>query len=110
MSDLKLPNILSVRRKLLFRPVLTRINILSYVFNCIPPSPSLSLFFLTVAIAAGRKLAHRLFEGKADSKLDYTNIPTVVFSHPTIATVGLTEGKLTAEELLHRGHCVDIDL
>ncbi|KAH1169922.1 glutathione reductase, mitochondrial [Mauremys mutica] len=44
-----------------------------------------------VAIAAGRKLAHRLFEGKQDSKLDYSNIPTVVFSHPPIGTVGLTE-------------------
>nr|XP_013810591.1 PREDICTED: glutathione reductase, mitochondrial [Apteryx mantelli mantelli] len=44
-----------------------------------------------VAIAAGRKLAHRLFEGRQDSKLDYTNIPTVVFSHPPIGTVGLTE-------------------
>ncbi|KAF7657719.1 hypothetical protein LDENG_00023130 [Lucifuga dentata] len=44
-----------------------------------------------VAIAAGRKLAHRLFEGKADSKLDYSCIPTVVFSHPPIGTVGLTE-------------------
>ncbi|XP_064415497.1 glutathione reductase, mitochondrial isoform X2 [Latimeria chalumnae] len=44
-----------------------------------------------VAIAAGRKLAHRLFEGKEDSKLDYSNIPTVVFSHPPIGTVGLTE-------------------
>ncbi|XP_051930901.1 glutathione reductase, mitochondrial isoform X3 [Hippocampus zosterae] len=44
-----------------------------------------------VAIAAGRKLAHRLFEGKKDSKLDYSNIPTVVFSHPPIGTVGLTE-------------------
>ncbi len=46
-----------------------------------------------VAIAAGRKLAHRLFEGKKDSKLDYTNIPTVVFSHPPIGTIGLTQGK-----------------
>lgn len=45
-----------------------------------------------VAIAAGRKLAHRLFEGKKDSKLDYSTIPTVVFSHPPIGTVGLTEG------------------
>ncbi|XP_006834560.1 PREDICTED: glutathione reductase, mitochondrial isoform X4 [Chrysochloris asiatica] len=44
-----------------------------------------------VAIAAGRKLAHRLFEFKQDSKLDYDNIPTVVFSHPPIGTVGLTE-------------------
>ncbi|XP_026642662.1 glutathione reductase, mitochondrial [Microtus ochrogaster] len=46
-----------------------------------------------VAIAAGRKLAHRLFECKKDSKLDYDNIPTVVFSHPPIGTVGLTEGR-----------------
>ncbi|XP_030002031.1 glutathione reductase, mitochondrial isoform X2 [Sphaeramia orbicularis] len=44
-----------------------------------------------VAIAAGRKLAHRLFENKKDSKLDYSSIPTVVFSHPPIGTVGLTE-------------------
>ena len=47
----------------------------------------------TVAIAAGRKLAHRLFDGKVDSKLDYSIIPTVVFSHPPIGTVGLTEGE-----------------
>jgi glutathione reductase (NADPH) len=44
-----------------------------------------------VAIAAGRKLADRLFGGVADAKLDYTNIATVVFSHPAIGTVGLTE-------------------
>ncbi|XP_028661649.2 glutathione reductase, mitochondrial [Erpetoichthys calabaricus] len=48
-----------------------------------------------VAIAAGRKLAHRLFEGKKDSKLDYSNIPTVVFSHPPIGTIGLTEDEAT---------------
>ncbi|XP_032774649.1 LOW QUALITY PROTEIN: glutathione reductase, mitochondrial [Rattus rattus] len=50
-----------------------------------------------VAIAAGRKLAHRLFEGKEDSRLDYDNIPTVVFSHPPIGTVGLTE-----DEAVHK--------
>ena len=45
-----------------------------------------------MAIAAGRRLAHRLFDGKTDLKLDYNNIPTVVFSHPPIGTVGLTQG------------------
>lgn len=44
-----------------------------------------------VAIAAGRRLAHRLFDGQTDLKLSYENIPTVVFSHPPIGTVGLTE-------------------
>jgi len=44
-----------------------------------------------VAIAAGRRLADRLFGGKLDAKLDHSNIPSVVFSHPPIATVGMTE-------------------
>ncbi|XP_074652489.1 glutathione reductase, mitochondrial-like [Tubulanus polymorphus] len=44
-----------------------------------------------VAIAAGRRLARRLFGNELDLKLDYSNIPTVVFSHPPIGTVGLTE-------------------
>ncbi|PIK46540.1 putative glutathione reductase, mitochondrial-like [Apostichopus japonicus] len=38
-----------------------------------------------VAIAAGRRLAHRLFDNKPDLKLDYEDIPTVVFSHPLLA-------------------------
>ncbi|XP_076096850.1 glutathione reductase, mitochondrial-like isoform X2 [Mytilus galloprovincialis] len=49
-----------------------------------------------VAIAAGRKLAHRLFDNKSDWKLDYTDIPTVIFSHPPSATLGLTQAE--AEE------------
>jgi glutathione reductase (NADPH) len=46
-----------------------------------------------VAIAAGRRLADRLFGGKPDAKLDYENVPSVVFSHPPIGTVGLTESE-----------------
>ena len=44
-----------------------------------------------VAVAAGRKLSERLFNHKPDEHLDYDNIPTVVFSHPPIGTVGITE-------------------
>ena len=44
-----------------------------------------------VAVAAGRKLAERLFNNKPDEYFDYDNIATVVFSHPPIGTVGLTE-------------------
>jgi glutathione reductase (NADPH) len=46
-----------------------------------------------VAIAAGRRLSNRLYgpEHLRNDKLDYDNIPTVVFSHPTSGTVGLTE-------------------
>lgn len=46
-----------------------------------------------VAIAAGRLLADRLFGGASaeHARLQYHNIPTVMFSHPPIGTVGLTE-------------------
>ena len=44
-----------------------------------------------VAIAAGRRLADRLFGGQAGRHLDYDNIPTVIFGRPPIGTVGLTE-------------------
>jgi glutathione reductase (NADPH) len=50
-----------------------------------------------VAIAAGRRLADRLYGGMADRHLDYRLIPTVVFSHPTIGTIGLTEEEARAE-------------
>lgn len=44
-----------------------------------------------VAVAAGRRLAERLFNGKTELHLDYELVPTVVFSHPAIGTIGLTE-------------------
>lgn len=44
-----------------------------------------------VAIAAGRRLSERLFNGQTDNFLDYDLVPTVVFTHPTIGTIGLSE-------------------
>ena len=52
-----------------------------------------------VAIAAGRALSNRLFGTHhpsggphfATAKLDYSSIPTVVFSHPEVGTIGMTE-------------------
>ena len=50
-----------------------------------------------VAVKAGRQLSERLFNNKADAKLDYTDVATVVFSHPVIGSVGLTEEKAVAK-------------
>lgn len=44
-----------------------------------------------VAVKAGRLLSERLFNGMTDAKMDYDLVPTVVFSHPPIGTIGLTE-------------------
>ncbi len=44
-----------------------------------------------VAIAAGRRLADRLYGRMADRRLEYRWIPTVIFSHPPLGTVGMTE-------------------
>ena len=47
-----------------------------------------------MAIAAGRRLSDRLFgRNKANSKTSYELVPTVVFSHPPIGTIGLTEAQ-----------------
>lgn len=46
-----------------------------------------------VAIAAGRKLSNRLFGPSQfhNDKLDYNNVPSVIFSHPEAGAIGLTE-------------------
>ncbi len=46
-----------------------------------------------VAIAAGRRLADRLYGGMDGRHLDYQHIATVIFSHPPIGTIGLTEAE-----------------
>lgn len=45
-----------------------------------------------VALAEGMALARTLFKNEP-SKLDYANIPTAVFSHPHIGSVGLSEAE-----------------
>ena len=44
-----------------------------------------------VAIRAGRILSERLFNGRQGLKMDYNNVATIIFSHPPIGTVGLSE-------------------
>lgn len=46
-----------------------------------------------VAIAAGRRLADRLFGKQPDACLNYDNIPSVIFSHPPVGSVGLSEAE-----------------
>lgn len=50
-----------------------------------------------VAVAAGRRLSERLFNNKPNEHLDYNLVPTVVFSHPPIGTIGLTEPQAIAQ-------------
>ena len=50
-----------------------------------------------VAIAAGRRLSDRLYGGMDGRHLDYRLIPTVIFSHPPMGTVGLNEDEARAE-------------
>jgi len=49
-----------------------------------------------VAIAAGRRLADRVFGGCSGRHLDYELIPSVIFGHPAIGTIGLTEPEARA--------------
>jgi len=58
-----------------------------YAVGDVTPTAALT----PVAIAAGRMLAERLFGGIPEARLDYRDIPSVVFSHPPVGSVGLTE-------------------
>ena len=55
-----------------------------------------------VALAEGMALAKMLFKDEV-TEVDYTNIPTCVFSQPNIGTVGLTE-----EEAREKYHHIEI--
>lgn len=58
-----------------------------YAIGDVTKAPALT----PVAIAAGRKLADRLFNNQTDACLNYENICSVIFSHPPIGSVGLSE-------------------
>ena len=58
-----------------------------YAIGDVTAAPALT----PVAIAAGRRLADRLFGKQLKAHVDYDSICTVVFSHPPIGTVGLSE-------------------
>lgn len=60
-----------------------------YAVGDVTPQPALT----PVAIAAARRLMDRLFGGEAQAKLDPDGIATVVFSHPPVARLGLTEAQ-----------------
>lgn len=60
-----------------------------YAIGDVTNAPALT----PVAIAAGRRLADRLFGQQPDACLSYENISTVIFSHPPMGTVGLSEEK-----------------
>ncbi|WP_433851901.1 glutathione-disulfide reductase [Stenotrophomonas nitritireducens] len=49
-----------------------------------------------VAIAAARRLMDRLYGGQPEARLDYDNVPSVVFSHPPLGGVGLSEEQARA--------------
>jgi glutathione reductase (NADPH) len=50
-----------------------------------------------VAVKAGRIVAERIFNNRTDLKMNYDNVATVVFSHPPIGVVGLTESQAFAK-------------
>lgn len=64
-----------------------------YAIGDITGQPTLT----PAAIEAGRQLAERLFNRQLSAIADFTFVPTVIFSHPAIGTVGLTEQQAIAK-------------
>ncbi|KXT76385.1 glutathione-disulfide reductase [Streptococcus sp. DD12] len=64
-----------------------------YAVGDVTPCPALT----PVAIKAGRLLSERLFNNQPKAKMDYDMIPTVIFSHPPMASVGLSEAAAVAK-------------
>lgn len=64
-----------------------------YAIGDITGQPTLT----PAAVEAGRQLSERLFNGKTGAKADFTLVPTVIFSHPAIGMVGLTESEAKAQ-------------
>ena len=58
-----------------------------YAIGDVTHAPALT----PVAVAAGRRLADRLFGHEPKACLNYDNISTVIFSHPPIGSVGFSE-------------------
>lgn len=58
-----------------------------YAIGDVTNAPALT----PVAIAAGRKLADRLFNNQTNAHVNYENICSVIFTHPPIGSVGLSE-------------------
>ena len=64
-----------------------------YATGDVTPQPALTPY----AIAASRRLMDRLFGGQAEARIRFEQVPTVVFSHPPIAKLGLTEAEARAQ-------------
>lgn len=64
-----------------------------YAIGDVTGAPALT----PVAVAAGRKLSDRLFGGQKDARLNYDNTCSVVFSHPPVGSVGLSEAEAIAK-------------
>lgn len=50
-----------------------------------------------VAVKSGRQLSERLFNNKPNAKMDYKDVATVIFSHPAIGSIGLSEEAAIAQ-------------